>query len=219
MTLCRSRVRFNSYIPFFKIYPSIKCLSLRDIIGISILTITIISVLIVVLVTKPISPVLKGSIRFISWGFVSKLIRLFKPKLLPIWLISNGSNPLSWFNSKSYFWLTYFMLEWFYSRKSELRLSHPRWLHSWLLKTRWFHPLLLEMRLFHSWLLESRCSTLGCSKRGCSIFGYSNRGGSTLGCSKRGRSSLGCSNRGGSTLGCSNRVFPLLVAPLLVALL
>jgi hypothetical protein len=111
---------------------------------------------IVVLVTKPISPVLRGSIRFISWGFVPKLVRLFKPKLLPIWLISNGSNPLRWFNSKSYFWLTYSMLEWFHSRKSELRLSHPRWLHSWLLKTRWFHPLLLEMRLFHSWLLESR---------------------------------------------------------------
>uniref|UniRef100_A0A2N9G3E2 Aminotransferase-like plant mobile domain-containing protein n=1 Tax=Fagus sylvatica TaxID=28930 RepID=A0A2N9G3E2_FAGSY len=76
-------------------------------------------------------------------------------------------------------------LKWFCPRKPKLRLSYPRWLHSWL--------------------LETSGSILGCSKRSGSILGCSNRGGSILGCSNQGYYILGGSILGGSILSYSNR--------------
>jgi hypothetical protein len=123
----------------------------------------------IIVISWPISPVLWGHI----W-FVSKLIRLLKPHLLPIRLIPNRPKPLGWFWPKTCFWLAYSRLKWFCPRKPKLKLSYPRWLHSWfksrvihpwLLETRWLHPWLFKTRWFHPWLLKPSWFILGCSTK------------------------------------------------------
>jgi hypothetical protein len=118
---------------------------------------------VIIMKSKHVSPILRRSIRLISWMFISnvfypRLMGLIKPKWFPVWLVPYWLYPLRWFVSKLYLWL--FHSRNIHSRLSKTRRVHSWWLHSRLFKSRWFHSWWLHSRLlesmrFHSWWLFS----------------------------------------------------------------